>query len=57
MTADIESEEEKLAKIEEHLEEFKTYALIGIVTSISCLMSVIGQFVYNLKSGSNFPFD
>ena len=57
VTADLKTEEEKLAVITANLENFKNYTLLGIITSISCLISVIGQFVYNFKSGSHFPFD
>ena len=57
MTKGLDTEEEKIEKITKNLAIFKNYALLGILTSISCLISVIGQLVYNLKSGYDFPFD
>ena len=56
VTQDL-AEEEKKQVIAENLGKFQSLALLGILTAISCMMSVIGQLVYNIKSGSNFPFD
>ena len=57
VTADLKTEEEKIELIEKNLKVYKNYVIVGIVTSISCLISVIGQLVFNFKSGCEFPFD
>ena len=42
VTADLKTEEEKIELIEKNLKVYKNYVIVGIVTSISCLISVIG---------------
>ena len=42
VTADLKTEEEKIELIEKNLKIYKNYVIVGIVTSISCLISVIG---------------
>ena len=42
VTADLKTEDEKIELIEKNLKVYKNYVIVGIVTSISCLISVIG---------------
>ena len=42
VTADLKTEEEKIELIEKNLKIYKNYVIVGILTSISCLISVIG---------------
>ena len=42
VTADLKTEEEKIELIEKNLKIYKNYVIVGIFTSISCLISVIG---------------
>ena len=42
VTKDLKTEEEKIELIEKNLKIYKNYVIVGIVTSISCLISVIG---------------
>ena len=43
--------------IEKNLSKFKKYALLGTITSFACLISVIGQFLFNAFSKHKLPFD
>jgi len=48
---------EKERILDQNLQEFSTFTKLGQITSFSCLMSVIGQFIFNGFSKEKFPFD
>jgi len=49
--------EEKTAILTQNLKDFEIFTQLGQITSFSCLMSVIGQFIFNAFSKEKFPFD
>ena len=51
------SDEEALKVMETNLNEFQSQVMLGQITSFSCMMSVIGQFVFNSRSKFKVPFD
>lgn len=51
------TEEEKIKKYAESLQEFNNYTMVGQITSFSCMMSVCGQLIFNKFSQHKFPFD
>lgn len=51
------TDEEGDVIIAENLSKFKNYALLGTLTSFACLLSVIGQFLFNAFSQYKLPFD
>jgi hypothetical protein len=46
-----------LLVVQENFESFKMISNIGIVVSISSLISVVSQFAFNFKSKYAVPFD
>lgn len=51
------SEQEISEGFDKALKEFETYTMLGQITSFSCLMSVIGQLIFNSFSQYKVPFD
>ena len=45
------------AHIELSLVDFQEYCNYGTFTSISCMISVVSQFLFNARSKYNVPFD
>jgi hypothetical protein len=54
---DCPGKEAVMGVLKTNFEVFKNLCNIGIITSSSSLLSVISQFVFNLRSKYKVPFD